>query len=177
MFARYVEEWCHTCIINHLNMSALTLACSDCNITIFLFAACEVSDVTPKNYAFFSQPIVDRSTASAAVLVELISYIYYLENFLLTMLVDLVVLCNQSTNLVNAFQEVGASTLIHDSDHRDSSILSAYGDSIRAFDSNFCDKTTFDLLKIEYALVEAILGEDFQLLLFLSLFVICLAVT
>ena len=98
-----------------------------------------MGDVTPKSYASFSQPIIDRSTASAAVLVELISYIYYLENCLLTMLVDLVVLCNQSTNLVNSFQEVGASTLIHDGDHCDSSILSAYGDCIRAFDSNFCN--------------------------------------
>ena len=177
MFARYVEEWRHTCIIDHLNMSALTLTCSDCNITIFLYAACEVGDITPKNYASFSQPVVDRSTASAAVLVELISCIYYLVNCLLTMLVDLVVLCNQSANLVNILQEVGASTLVHDSDHCHSSILSAYSDSIRAFDSDFCDKTTFDLLKIKYALVEAILGEDFQLLLFQSLFVICLAVT
>ena len=77
------------------------------------------------------------------------------------MLVDLIVLCNQSANLVDVLQEVGASTLVHDSDHCHSSILSAYSDSIRAFDCDFCDKTTFDLLKIEYALVEAILGEDF----------------
>ena len=154
-------------------MSALTLACSECDTTVVFYAACEMGDFTPKIDALFILTIEDRYATSAAVLVELIAGIDYLVNWLLTMLVDLFVFCNQGANLVYTLQKIGAPTLFHEWHHCDSSVLSSNGDSVEAVNGDFSYQSTFDLLQIEYAVVKIILGEDFEILNCLSVAVIC----
>ena len=145
MLARYIEEWRHSCVVDHLNMSALTLACSDRDITIVLYATCEMGDFKPKIEALFTLTIEYGCTTNAAVLIELIACINYLGDCILTMLMDLIIFWYQGTNLVNVLQKYGAFILVHKSNHCDSSILSADGDSVRAFNSNLSDTTAFDL--------------------------------
>ena len=59
MLTRYIEEWRHSCVVNHLNVSALTLACSDRDITIVLYATREMGDFMPKIEALFTFAIED----------------------------------------------------------------------------------------------------------------------
>ena len=80
MLARNVEEWRHSSIVDHLNFLLLTLACSDCDTAIVLYAAREMGYFTPKIEALFTLTVEDRSSTSAAVLVELIAGINYLAN-------------------------------------------------------------------------------------------------
>ena len=146
MLACYIEEWRHICVIKHLNVSALTLACSDRDITVVLYATCEMGDFMPKIEALFTLTIEDGCTTSAAVLIELFAGIQYLGDCILTMLMDLILFWYQRANFVNVLQKGGASILVHKSNHCDSSILSADGDCVRALNGDLSDTTAFELL-------------------------------